>query len=164
MNSLHDLIGKLHEFFNSGVQGFQNSPAGALAQGQPQQVLPRLQQRVDFFAQHPQNISLGGDMQPVNPGGFAGALPFNTRMDQMTSAPMSGPSLARSGLEHLKAMQPSQESIGQMQVAHQSPDLTMYEQALNTGNNSLLDRLAAAHPGDARFSIHQTLLSIGGKH
>lgn len=37
----------------------------------------------------------------------------------------------------------------------QTPDLTLYQQALNQGNKSLLNSLASIHPDDARFHLHQ---------
>lgn len=54
------------------------------------------------------------------------------------------------------------KTIGAMQQAVQSPDLTQYENAMNTGNKSVMEHLASLHPGDARFLIHKTLELLGG--
>lgn len=140
-----------------GMPGDQISYVKNPIWGNMQKVNPQYNQRMQQFAG-----SFAGDMQAVNPGGFAGALPFNTRVDQMTSAPMKGPPIARPGFNQIKSITPNQQNIGQMQVAHQMPDLTVYEQALGKGgqapNFTILERISAMHPGDARFMIHKTLL------
>lgn len=52
---------------------------------------------------------------------------------------------------------PVGKTIGAMQQAHQSPDLTAYEKAFNSGDTKTLDKLAAANPNDARFQVHTQL-------
>lgn len=50
---------------------------------------------------------------------------------------------------------PAQKTIGQMQQAHQIPELSQYENAMNTGNLTLADEISKKFPGDARFQIHK---------
>lgn len=52
-------------------------------------------------------------------------------------------------------------TIGTLQQMTQAPDLTAYEQALNTMNVPKMLELAARHPDDARFLVHQTLGLLG---
>ena len=46
----------------SPVESVMGSPLGALLQGKPQEFMPRVKQRGEFFVEHPENISFGGDM------------------------------------------------------------------------------------------------------
>lgn len=48
-------------------------------------------------------------------------------------------------------------TIGQMQQAHQAPDLSAYEKALNSGNDKILNELSKKYPKDARYHIHETI-------
>lgn len=50
-----------------------------------------------------------------------------------------------------------QQTIGQMQQANQSPDLTAYENAFNSGDTKTMDSLAAKYPSDVRYQVHKTL-------
>lgn len=51
----------------------------------------------------------------------------------------------------------SEQTIGEMQEATQSPDLTAYEKAINSNDMKTADALAAKYPGDARFQVHKSL-------
>lgn len=161
---MDSLIKLLQQRFKPVQQGFMQSPLGALAQGKPQQFMPALKQRADFFVQHPENISFGGDMQAVNPGGFAGALPFNTQVDQMTSQPIVGQSLARPGFDRVKAIVPQSDRIqttgGYSIPAQSNADALVYEGAMKSGDVGLMDKLMQLHPKDARFSVHANFPGI----
>lgn len=47
------------------------------------------------------------------------------------------------------------QTIGSMQQARQAPDLTKYENAINSGDMKLAQELGKKYAGDARFQIHQ---------
>lgn len=51
-------------------------------------------------------------------------------------------------------------SVGSLQTASQSTDLTAYENALNANppDVSTLESLSSKHSGDARFQIHKSIL------
>lgn len=46
------------------------------------------------------------------------------------------------------------KTIGELQQATQSPDLTAYENAFNAGDTATMNRLLALHPNDTRFQVH----------
>jgi hypothetical protein len=49
------------------------------------------------------------------------------------------------------------KTFGQLQQERQMPDLTTYENAINSGDTKTVQALAAKYPGDARFQIHNSL-------
>lgn len=75
-----DLIKALQGRIKEGAQTLDQSPIGALnpVNFQPKQLGTRIHDRATFFAQHPENINFTGEMQAINPGGFAGALAPHT--------------------------------------------------------------------------------------
>jgi hypothetical protein len=49
------------------------------------------------------------------------------------------------------------KTIGELQQARQNPDLSAYENAINTRDVKAIGELAAKYPSDARFQVHKTL-------
>lgn len=103
-----------------------------------------------------QNMAVSGMMST---GDWSGA---NAAVDALTSRPIDGPPLTSRAFTKMQPITPAQQNIGQLQQATQSPDLSAYENALNTGNKAVMDALAKSHLGDARFTIHQSLQSLLG--
>lgn len=97
------------------------------------------------------NSAAGATLSTGN--GFADALKYSPDGNLMSA---QNPALA--------APKMNPNSVGAIQQAHQMPDLTAYENAINTGNWSAAQQLAKFHPGDARFLIHETLQLLGGAH
>lgn len=99
----------------------------------------------------------------TNQRGAAG-LPLNTRVDQMTSRPMGGPSMARSGFNKSQGILPQSDRIqttgGYTIPAQSNNDALIYEGAMKSGNVGLMNKLMELHPQDARFSVHATFPNI----
>lgn len=131
------------------------SPLGALVQGKPDQFMPRVEERAKFFNEHPQNVSLAGEMQETNPFS-SGLIGPHAKTSALLGNPLVNP---QEGIYR----SPYKMSIGKMQQAEQMPDLTTYEQASNANDTGLMDSLMQKHPGDARFAVHKTVMSLLGQ-
>ena len=58
------------------------------------------------------------------------------------------------------SVNPVAQTAGQVQVNMQSPDLTTYERAMNSGDMGLAEQLSRKYPGDARFAVHKRFMGL----
>lgn len=127
------------------------APVGALIQGQPQEFVPRVQDTLSYLGRSPETkMSFAGDMTAVNPGGFAGALKPVAHFAQSTT-PGAPINTNPSSYQNLRKV-----NIGSLQQSHQMPDLTAYEKAIKAMDFPKILEIAAKHPNDARFMVHET--------
>lgn len=152
------LLSEAEKAINTQVARFQDSPIGALVQGKPEQFLPRAQ----TVMSNPETLQMiqGGFGPHGSPAGGAlfhsgiknvGALDTLAARNRITA----------SQLRNMKGTN-TKLTTGQIQQSTQNPNLTGYEQAMNTGNVGLMETLRRAHPNDPRFAIHLQIPMLSG--